>query len=425
MLWWDQLVEVADSMPVAKMEDDGNKSGVIEAVLSLFAAADEACAGVGAPYTPEDYEGDAEGLRFQQEADVLLVPVGRRGSSLCRRIAVGEAVVLPKLHTPQCGVTLRSLSHHLAYISTREVVPYWRRVSGFDARTSDAGSSAHGLNLLLLPWPEEILPRYFEPSALAPSDRGTHRRFDFSPQARAGRIERMRAVIERAKDMLGRVDGVVMPELAVESQEAAVALADEWLRINRDGVFITGVGETGSGGGFGSNGAEVHTRVGTHTAQVFRQEKHHRWILDRAQIEQYGLGGRLNPAESWWENTGIRRRGLQFLTVRPWLTMSVLICEDLARQEPVAELVRAVGPNLVVALLMDGPQLNGRWPARYATVLADDPGSSVLTLTSIGMARLSRPNGTGFREWSRCGKSLAKFRSKSPCLKTRPGWFYR
>jgi hypothetical protein len=45
----------------------------------------------------------------------------------------------------------------------------------------------------------------------------------------------------------------------------------------------------------------------------------------------------------------------------------------------------------VVCLLLDGPQLPTRWPARYATVLADDPGSSVLTLTSAGMARISRP----------------------------------
>ena len=40
---------------------------------------------------------------------------------------------------------------------------------------------------------------------------------------------------------------------------------------------------------------------------------------------------------------------------------------------------------------MDGPQLATRWSARYATVLADDPGSSVLALTSLGMAQLSRP----------------------------------
>jgi hypothetical protein len=57
----------------------------------------------------------------------------------------------------------------------------------------------------------------------------------------------------------------------------------------------------------------------------------------------------------------------------------------------VANIVRAVGPNLVIALLMDGPQTKERWAARYATVLADDPGCSVLSLTSLGMAQLSRP----------------------------------
>jgi hypothetical protein len=44
-------------------------------------------------------------------------------------------------------------------------------------------------------------------------------------------------------------------------------------------------------------------------------------------------------------------------------------------------------------VLLDGPQLNSRWAARYASVLADDPGSSVLTLTSFGMAQRSRPLG--------------------------------
>jgi hypothetical protein len=74
------------------------------------------------------------------------------------------------------------------------------------------------------------------------------------------------------------------------------------------------------------------------------------------------------------------------------LVLSVLICEDLARPDPVGDLVRAVGPNLVIALLMDGPQLKGRWPERYAMALADDPGSSVLSLTSLGMSELSRPS---------------------------------
>jgi hypothetical protein len=40
---------------------------------------------------------------------------------------------------------------------------------------------------------------------------------------------------------------------------------------------------------------------------------------------------------------------------------------------------------MVVALLLDGPQLASRWTARYASMLLDDPGSAVLTLTSYGM----------------------------------------
>jgi hypothetical protein len=40
---------------------------------------------------------------------------------------------------------------------------------------------------------------------------------------------------------------------------------------------------------------------------------------------------------------------------------------------------------------MDGPQLKGRWSARYASVFADDPGSSVLTLSNLGMVKRSRP----------------------------------
>jgi hypothetical protein len=70
----------------------------------------------------------------------------------------------------------------------------------------------------------------------------------------------------------------------------------------------------------------------------------------------------------------------------------LLVCEDLARQEPASRLVRAVGPNLVIALLMDSQQLDHRWPARYASVLAEDPGSSVLSLTSLGMIKLHSEN---------------------------------
>ena len=75
------------------------------------------------------------------------------------------------------------------------------------------------------------------------------------------------------------------------------------------------------------------------------------------------------------------------------MTVAPLICEDLARIDEVADVLRRVGPTLVVALLLDGPQLRTRWPCRYASILAEDPGSAVLTVTSLGMAERSRPSG--------------------------------
>jgi hypothetical protein len=56
---------------------------------------------------------------------------------------------------------------------------------------------------------------------------------------------------------------------------------------------------------------------------------------------------------------------------------------------------------------MDGPQWERRWPGRYATVLADDPGTSVLTLTSLGMInRATQPGEKSSRQialWKESG----------------------
>src|SRR5262249_11552078 len=123
-----------------------------------------------------------------------------------------------------------------------------------------------------------------------------------------------------------------------------------------------------------------------------RQNKHHRWSLDGDQIYQYHLGGVLHPDVHWWEAIEVPRRQVQCREVaeRP---VACLVCEDLALNSDIANLIQSVGPTIVIAVLLDGPQLTSRWAARYASVLADDPGSSVLTLTSYGMAQRSRPQG--------------------------------
>jgi hypothetical protein len=194
-------------------------------------------------------------------------------------------------------------------------------------------------------------------------------------------------LIESARKLSGRIDGIVFPEASLSKREYE-AVRDVVLG---EGAFlIAGVlreGETKTSPGRNlvmfdaGNGRETH----------LEQSKHHRWRLDRSQIETYGLGGTLDPTRDWWEHIALEQREVQFAALNGDVSLCCLVCEDLARQDPVAELVRSVGPNLVVALLMDAPQLAMRWPARYATVLADDPGSSVLTVTSAGMVDLSRP----------------------------------
>ena len=88
----------------------------------------------------------------------------------------------------------------------------------------------------------------------------------------------------------------------------------------------------------------------------------------------------------------VPRKAIQFVEVAE-LVLTSLVCEDLAHNDEIAQLIRSVGPTLVMNVLLDGPQLTSRWTARYASVLADDPGSAVLTLTSYGMAERSRPHG--------------------------------
>ena len=123
-----------------------------------------------------------------------------------------------------------------------------------------------------------------------------------------------------------------------------------------------------------------------------RQNKHHRWSLDEGQVEQYHLGAALHPHIRWWEAMDVPRKAIQFVEVAE-LVLTSLVCEDLAHNDDIAQLIRSVGPTVVVNVLLDGPQLTSRWTARYASVLADDPGSAVLTLTSYGMVERSRPAG--------------------------------
>lgn len=193
-------------------------------------------------------------------------------------------------------------------------------------------------------------------------------------------------LIDSAHQEVDVVHAIVLPELALNFN-IAQAVAEELGAHTKLEFFITGIAYPGTHGTI--NGVYTCLFSDRKIHLDWTQPKHHRWKLDASQIRRYHLGNTLSPQHDWWEKIDIHNRACYFYVFRPGAVLTALVCEDLARTDPVQPVIRAIGPNLVVSLLMDGPQLQTRWANRYATVLADDPGSAVLVLTSYGMVRRS------------------------------------
>ena len=378
--WWS-LLRKKEKKDIAKLFDDVATCSIL---LQLLAAADEACRDIGIP-DPKDWLKPVSKLEWFAKFLLQTQAAAGEPCTLCKRIPASLLAVVPKLHTPKSGATLRSLTHNLALHENVEISVHWSQITT---------ALDHTINVLCVPWPLDVNPVDFckaEQNEIELKNmRPSVRFFDYEPPKQAGFVKQFEELLRHALEKVGTVDGVVFPELAMDLKtfKQIRAILNKHIPAS---FLIAGVRSPRRNDSYCSIPAASDVRHKGLTEVREWQGKHHRWKLNRAQIEQYGLGGRLDAECTWWESTLVERRKMNFFSLQPWLTMGVLICEDLARQDPVGDLIRAVGPNLVVALLMDGPQLASRWPARYATVLADDPGSSVLTLSSLGMVLLSKP----------------------------------
>jgi hypothetical protein len=365
---------------------EGRDPRLWEALLTLHAVADEACAGLGVALDTSD----AAACVYRARGRELLARTGslaRMDPSVLR--------VLPKVRTPPTG---RPAFSRYACVQGPGIQARWNKAPsrhrGTDVRSEYA-------NLLLLPWPLRVRASDFRPI-----EEPVHRPgkepfgfFEFAPQEGLD-FDLLDRVLVAAREEAGSVDLVCLPESAVDERE----LADLESLLHQHGVASvqTGVRQhSRQPDRFPSNWIHigVNPRLekggmpsGDERPEWFhiRQDKHHRWSLDESQIYQYHLGGVLHPHVRWWEAMDVPRRTIEFVQVAE-LTYVSLVCEDLAQNGHIAELIRSVGPTVVITGLLDGPQLNSRWAARYASVLADDPGSAVLTLTSQGMVQRSRP----------------------------------
>jgi hypothetical protein len=300
------------------------------------------------------------------------------------RIDPSRVRVTPKTHFAARGITIRSLSRYLA-LNYESIDVQWRRIA--PARWSAEDRQEY--NLVLLPWPLVVRAEDFRPveGPLENMDPTAFGFFEFDPKVDLD-IDLVAGVIRQARRKVRRVHALVMPEGAVKVEE--IPAVERILARHGVAFLITGVREATTEQRLGSN--YLHLGVFTKDGwQHYRQAKHHRWCLDGSQIRQYHLSRALDPSRLWWEAIDLPIRTAQIIDIGNGATIAPLVCEDLARLDEVADLLRRVGPSLVVTLLLDGPQLPQRWPCRYATVLADEPGSAVLTLTSSGMASRSTP----------------------------------
>lgn len=396
------LCEVAPVVALEQLQHrrawkpDSKEWIAIRAILILHAFADEASSALGlvgygaessARESPAEAKLSRARSRFRLVANLLLATNGTLS-----RMPKHLMTVLPKLRTPQRGLSIRTLSHHLC-VYAGEVNAIWRTVPFLGLRE-------HSVNILLVPHPLHFSSKCFHviQNRISGDRTRTDRYFTYRCRDALDVVELMEAVAE-AERTIGSLDIIALPESAISEndlQRLYGHLLSKYRGKSRLPAILTGLRSEST------TSAETDSAGSPDNQLVFafffagkwyesRQQKHHRWCLDESQIRQYQLAGVLPPTQLWWEGFAVGRRNQSFLLAAPWMCIAPLICEDLAQQDPLADLVRSVGPQLVMALLLDGPQLPERWPGRYASVLADDPGSAVLTLTSAGIAAASRP----------------------------------
>ena len=142
---WRVVCDALDT-PIDELAS-GQAWRICEALLTLHAVSDEACAGVAAGVsTPGDTPTALE-VRMRD----LLEQTGT-----IARIDPALMRVVPKYRTAPGGITTRSISRYLTLVGPK--VSY--RIN----RSPASARSAHGpLNMLLLPWPLRVTATDFHP----------------------------------------------------------------------------------------------------------------------------------------------------------------------------------------------------------------------------------------------------------------------
>lgn len=323
------------------------------------------------------------------------------------------ANVFPKLNIPETGCSHRNFSKNLTVLpSTGNVRCHWHK-----PQSELYDDTEKTVDILLVPYPFSISAKAFREAgdhhlaSKAQKDDSDRQWANFQiRQEDFGGSEELKELIpklvEAAQKDVDSVNGVILPEYSTKFSEFHMIGHNLKNEIERNlEFFIAGSSDNCDG----HRGNHVLTTLWANVrstseskkrAELFgmtsSRRKHHRWKLDRDQIDSYGLSSTLDPRIPWWENHISGFRELHFYPFRKHSLFTTLICEDLARIDPCHEVLKSVGANLVFSLLMDGPQIRDRWPARYSRSITEDIGCSVLTMTSYGL--IDRANNCGVHE---------------------------
>ena len=253
--WWAKLISNLST----SLSDVHSTPGLCGVLQSLLASADEACAGIGLP------SGDK--TQFEIDADLQLVVCD--GLTVCREVDSSRIRVLPKQHTPQSGITVRSLSHHLALCPATSVAAAWHQLPA----TAPSDPTPEGVNVLVVPWPLSESPSHFEPVRppqgpllnMPPP-------FGFFAYQRESKVEELTTLLEElleAADVFSdRVEMVIFPELSLTPEELEVAR-----RLCKGKVLVAGVIAPPDQAG---HRARNYCTIELESGLKLEQDKHHR-----------------------------------------------------------------------------------------------------------------------------------------------------
>lgn len=415
------------------LEQLSDDQGFVAKILFLLSLADETCAGFGVD-SSDDHQGNDEYQFLLTLVDLML---HRNERQSIATFCTNRMSVLPKSLTTTVGISLQSLSHHLGFISG-EVKAYWNDIK-IDSINPNHSEKTY-LNILIIPYPFEVHSNQFSQKDDAPHKPVGAKYFVYHPKPDVDYLIGItKGLVKKAMSSAHDVDLIVFPEATFTQtlfKDYLQGMNDffDQLNLKQKPVFIAGVIDSVDELSCPKNSIfeEFDERncsvlVPPHRYENeyilnnsslmgtgYEQVKHHRWQLDHDQISTYDIGAELGslPGEIYWEGISIENRRILFTQWEDWFSVCTLICEDLARQEPVSSAIRSIGPNLIVALLFDGPQKRFRWPGRHATTFSEEPGSSVLTVTALGMSQRSIPKNPHFILDRNTSRTVALWRDK-------------